>query len=617
MIHELKYYGRIPARGRYWNVHILEDGFSSDPREYAVGLDTRVEWGINRITNPLKRRIIASSLNITFIDPRGLIFSDFNDPLNDLSKYLIRIEDSTCTYRWTGFPKLNTAFHPTSQTMRRPETSLLAYDGLVDLERSDSINSTNLTLHELIRQILCDGILSQPVEYAFGWRPTNLGATGSVVEKIRFTDTSFYYEPQETDETGTPPEVIDRGKQLSDLLNYFDSNVYQTLRGTWRFGQRWLTGRDLSESSRAGARYNHVTDTVSEIDLAGRVMLAPETDSSDFALRERISGIVWKRGLDDWLESLDDIDFIREGGFQTSPSTYWDTISGSFSNTVIGIRLDDGGTEIRQKTLYIAEGVNNHITVDFNYGMEYTPGGSGNHQLTCQIRAVPFDDADDTYYITGTSSNATWTTTPSMIVDPTSRTPDPNGTAAGSITIHNFFFVVDLQDMPVDGYLEFRILGDTGNDFYLHCDDFIGKVGIDSADPFERWQSNFTFSATGEVIEIDVNIKDVRYHVDPTRFANPTIESDVGTALFQTLAGWSGLETAEEYKDIAELVATSLNDQGGETLRFLRTTVPGIVDPSTLLVFKEVEYIPLYVSFVLHTESSFVLALQNLKQVSV
>lgn len=612
----LKYVAGLPARGRLWTVQIFKQGYTGLVREYAVGLDTKIEYGINKASSPIGRRIFASSLSVKFLDPRGLIFEDFNSAFSDLSDFRIRIEDSSGVYRWTGRPKLKTSFHPVSQTMRRPETELLAYDGLVDLKDEDAIIGTNITFHNLVKQLLVDGILEQPIEYAIGWKPIDVGSSGAVMNKIRFTDTSVYYT--EVLEEGRPQKYKKRDEQLADVLLYLDSEVYQTIRGKWRVSQSWLNGIDISEASRTASEYDHLTDSIAEVALPGRSVLAPDSDGALYSAYPPIKRVNFTRGFDVEFESLDDSDFIRGGDFQSGLDPYWILDAGGYVDTVKGIRLNDNGTIISQKTLHIAEGSSVYIAVDFNYGMEYTPTGANDHFVGVQIVAVPSDPSDDTYYITGAAGSRTWTTTPSTISPSLPETPNANGFDPNAYSIHNFLGACGPLDFPVNGQLEFRIVGDTGTDFYLVCDDFIGKVGIGAANPIEKFESHFIFAEKGETLDLSLNLLDIRHHIDPVRFANPLIESDFTISDWGVLPGWLSIEFPDvEFRDILELVAQSLRDQASSNIRLLKTTVTEIVDPSTAVYFQGDKYKPLYIGFTLHTESSEILAIQDLKDISV
>lgn len=616
MAFEVKYFGRIPSRGRYWFIQLLKDGFEGDPRRYGVSLDTVIEWGINKIDNPLDRRIIASSLRLKFHDPKSLIFDELNDPLVDLDEYRIRIEDSTCTYRWTGFPKLSTTFHPTTLTQRRPETSLKAYDKLVDFKEEDAYLASNVTFHDLFKVLLVDGLVEQPIEYVYGWRNKVHDSSSAIPDKLRIADTALFYE-KPAEEESRPPKVYNREKQLADLLLYMDSQVFQTLRGRWRVSQRFLNGLTVTQASRAASLYDSGTDSISEIELQGDVILAPETEGSEYTMSDPIGRINWVRGYDDKLDGLDDLDFIREGDFQSAGSPWWDTISGGYTSAVQGIKLDPNGSEIGQPTLHIAKDSVIFIAVDFNYGMEYTPAGAGNHKVQVAIVAIPFDETEDTYYIQGLAGSRTWTTTPSTIEPSLAITPDANGSGP-TYTIHNFLGVADDLAFPVDGYLEFRIQGDAGNDFYLVCDDFIGKVQIAAGNPLERFESNFLYSSTGITKTYEIQIVDTRYHLDPTRGAIDAILAETVLLGFTALSRWVAIEyDSEEYSDLLELLSRSIRDQASRKIRILRTFVPQIVEPSTLITFKGVNYTPIYIKLNLHTEVSFVLAIELIKDVTI
>lgn len=616
MAFEIKYFGRIPSRGRYWFVQLLRNGFTGDPRRYGVSLDTSIEWGLNKIDNVLDRRVIASSLSLKFHDPKSLIFSELNDPLTDLSDYRIRIEDSTCTYRWTGFPKLTTTFHPTTLTQRRPETRLKAYCKLVDMKDEDAVLTSNVTFHDLVKLLVVDGLIEQPIEYAYGWSNKVHDSSSAIPDKLQIADTTLFYE-KPAEEEGRPPKAYTKEKQLTDLMLYMDSQIFQTLRGRWRVGQRFLNGLTLPLLSRAGSVYDDGLDTITEVELPGDVVLAPETEGSEYTLTDPVARFDWVRGYDDKLDGLDDLDFIREGDFQSGGSPWWETISGTYSSAVQGIKLDPNGTVIGQPTLHVAKDTELYIAVDFNYGMEYTPAGAGNHKVQVAILAIPFDPDEDTYYVTGLAGSRTWTTTPSTIEPSLAITPDANGSGP-TYTVHNFLGVIEGELFPVNGYIEFRIEGDAGNDFYLVCDDFIGKVQIAAGNPLERFESSFIFSETGITKNYEINIVDTRYHDDPTRGAIDAILAETVLLGFTALSRWVAIEyESEEFSDALELVSRSLRDQADRKIRILRTLVPQIVEPSSLIRFKGVDYTPIYIKLTLHTEVSFVLAIENLKLLTI
>jgi len=616
-----KYQGSLRGRTRQWTFQLLKEGATLVSSDHDISLTTGLRYGQNANTKFLDRFIIPASLDISITDPGAIIWQDIRT--SGKFDFKLRVFDSNRQYEIDLFVKLANAFTPLNVQTQVAVTKLKCFCGLTRTKDQLALATDTRTIHQVFEHLLVDQIHSQDIQYIFGTHLARITGTTPYVQAIRFPDLDWLYHPDDED----PDQVEAAGDQLTDFAETFQAMVFNDFHygRRWMVAQPWLLGRDLSAASRNAALYDVDLDTVSENTLPGIIETNVVDDDTQRGLYDGDQAVVVT--INKKRDAVTDI-IIDKGdfseGWSGGSNIFWEESSPSaLVEELGGAHIEDGGESIWQKQLLVQKGKWVRCIVDFEYAMEYTPAGSGNHAPGWKYMVEPIDADDDTYYATNVGGPDTWTTTDTTQTE-ASATPDANGTPTASLTWNNVATFIVADYMPVDGYLRLEILGDTGNDYFLHVRNYRVRFedqAASSVTDTPPWPGRIqSVPAGGSITEGDTITYNRPFH--PVMFERDAtdhllVEVDVGGGSFEECNQWQGASVigqAGPYWDLSEYQARIRLARGAQ-LQIIKGVFLGILTPGTIIQKNDTRFIVTYCDIDLHTETSKFLAYEDLMEI--
>ena len=612
------YQGTLKSRNRKWVFQLIKPTGTLISDDHDVTITSKLQWGEDSTTGFLDRLILPASLAIEFTDPGSVIFDDMRT--SGPNVFTLRVYDITLTYEMDLYVRLADAFTPLKDDISVATTMLMASCGITRLPEIDAPASDNDTTHLVFRRLLVDTLRGQDIQYLFGTR--NSRASGPWITSTRYEDLEFQY----TGLGENPDEKDTAGNMLTDFVEAYQCMVFNDLfyGRRWMVAQPWLLGRDVDAADGLATLYDHSLGDINDNSVAGQAALLVSEDNAQRGLYDpdRAVRVIIASKRDAYGDTNIEHGSLLQG-WSGGDNVFWEESgAGIFHETVEGGYIDDGGYDILQKTILVEGGKWVRITLNFQYAMEYTPAGGGSHQAEFQLIADPLDPSGTTEYSTDGGSPDVWTTTPTTLTD-TARVPDANGTLPGSLTWYNEIHTL-ADYMPEDGYIEFKIFGDTGNDFYLHLRDvhvLLEDQAASAVTDTPPWPAHGSSVAVGgsvtegPTIEYQRPWHPVTWDVDGT----PTIDVEVdidGFGSFQLPAKWEDSSSVSgPYWDLNEWIIRARLARGAGGL-LIRGTHLGILTPATIVQALGGRFIVIWCSVDLHTETTEFLVYQELLSIS-
>ena len=611
-----KYEGNLRGRTRQWTFQLIKSGATLVSSGHDVGLDTGLRYGQNANTGFLDKFILPASLDISITDPGAVIWSEIRT--SGKFDFKLRVFDSNRQYEIDLFVSLGNAFTRARDESQLAVTQLKCFCGLTRTKNQDSVATDNKTLHQIFEVLLVDQLHSQDIQYLFGTNMVRISTTQPFVECFRFPDLDWLYHPDDDD----PDFVEPSGDQMTDLAETFQTMVWNDFHygRRWMVAQPWLLGRDITLASRLAARYDVDTDTVSENTLPGLAASDLVDDDTERGLYDGdLSAVVTvNKKRSEVTDILIDKGSFGEG-WSGGANIFWE---GPWIETVEGAEMASGGLSAEQKMLLVRSAKWVRVVVEFEYALEYTPAGSGNHQVQWKLKAEPINGSAINY-ATNVGGTETWTATDTTQTM-TSRTPDANGTAPGALTWYSADPFILADYMPADGYLAWELFGDAGGDFILHMRNYRVRFEDQAASATTDtppWPGRVTSVDTGgSVTEGPVVTYNRPFH--PVQFErNATdhllMEVDVSVGSFEECNQWQGASVIEQsgpFWDLTDYQSRVRMTRGGQ-LEILKGVFFGILTPGTVVNYGGTRFLVVYVDIDLHTETTSFLAYEDLMEV--
>jgi len=610
------YQGSMKARKRKWFFQLIKAGGSLISDDHDVNITSNLQWGEDSTTGFLDRLIMPASLRVEFTDPGSVIFDDIRQA--GVNAFTLRIYDSTLTYEMDFFLRLQSSFTPLKDEIAVPVTRLLARCGLTRLPEMDAAVGLTRTTHQIFKFILSDNLRAQDILYLFGTRNSREGVSGNWIEQLRYPDLDYAYTGLGED----PDEVDTAGNMLTDFVEAFQCMVWNDLHygRRWVVAQPWLLGRDITVVSRLAALYDEEAGTVDAVEVPGQVALL---STEDKALRglfdaDRAVEIVIGSKRDEITNILIQKGSLSEG-WSGANNIFWPGSEPNiFNETTEGGYVDIGGRSVKNHTILVKVGKWVRVTLDFDYALEYAPGGIGTHGQEYKLLAEPLDPLGTTYYSDDAAGTDVWTSTDTTLSE-AAVTPDPNGTAPASLTWRNVIHTL-ADYMQEDGYLVFQFLGDTGSDYFSHIRNakiILEDQAASAITDTPPWPAHGTSEAVGGSVTEGPTVEYQRpWHpvtLEKTAVEDVEVEVDhTGTGIWGLPNNWvDASEASGPYFDLNEWIIRARLARGAGG-RLLKGTHKGILTPGTIIQALGERFIVIYVNVDLHTETTTYLVYEEL-----
>jgi hypothetical protein len=623
-----KYRGTLPGRTRQWFFDLEKDGAVLSPKPYYIGKGASLEWSQDKFDVALDQYVMPAELSFEITDPGSVIWEDIRT--SDQFSFTVRVYDSLQEYDIRLFLRLASSFTPLQTGIRQPVTQLVGFCGLTRTPEQEAYTATPaITLNGLFVDLLVDTLHSQNVQYLFAWRGNRVGSTGAWVDKIRFDDIVSTY-------TELDGSIEPAGDELADLAEGFQTIVFNDFNWPrrWFVAHPWLLGASIDAGDRLSNTYDVDADSISETAYPGGLVRLISDDNTLQGIYNADEAVEIERGYPD--DTVVDTQ-IQRGAFTESWNTSTD--NDNWEQNTPGILnestnnwayIEAGGNEIWHNGPFFKEGEDIIFFITFSYGAVYTSGGGGTASFEIEVRAVPLDPSGTTYYMDNTvasgAAGAEWTAVPTALTLPSSGpfTPDPFGTLPGSVTVEETRVVSVRGGFPNDGYIEFRIKGDTGSDWdlWIKTDDFEIDMNVaDNNAPYSEWTARFKSSHMGGNV-LEGNVVEFKRKWLQAQILRAGLDVqmsiDAGVLSWEVAGQWRGQIVGADTKfhDLAHLFAFCRLARSPLDLRIIKGTHFGILTPRNTLSKDTDEFIPYYLDLEFHTELTSFSAYENVVDLS-